>query len=121
MLTKQLHAPASLIRENNPIVGYFMTFSVSRLYSIDDNMINECGAAGGMRIGRGSRSTRGNPSPVTLCLPQIPLDLSLYRNRAAVMAWPLPPGVPYVGSCVSSEVGLNAMANGMPVQGIEPR
>jgi hypothetical protein len=29
-----------------------------RLYSNDDVMINECGAVGGMRIGRGNRSKR---------------------------------------------------------------
>jgi hypothetical protein len=38
---------------------------------IDD----ECGAFGGMRIGRGNRSTRKKPAPVPLCPPQIPHDL----------------------------------------------
>jgi hypothetical protein len=37
---------------------------------IDD----ECGVVGGMRIGRGNRSTGGKPAPVPLCPPQIPHD-----------------------------------------------
>jgi hypothetical protein len=39
---------------------------------IDD----ECGAIGGMRIGRGNQSTRKKPAAVSLCLPQIPLNLT---------------------------------------------
>jgi hypothetical protein len=34
----------------------------------------ECGETGGMKIGRGNRSTRRKPSPVPLCPPQIPHD-----------------------------------------------
>jgi hypothetical protein len=34
-------------------------------------MLDECGAVGGMRIGRGNRSTRKKPAPVPLCPPQI--------------------------------------------------
>jgi hypothetical protein len=39
-------------------------------------MIDEgdCGAIGGMKIGRGNRSTRRKPAPVPLCPPQIPHD-----------------------------------------------
>jgi hypothetical protein len=48
---------------------------------IDD----ECGAVGGMRIGRGNRSTRRRPTPVPLCLPQIPHDLTWAPNRAAAV------------------------------------
>jgi hypothetical protein len=44
---------------------------------IDD----ECGAVGGMRIGRGNRNT----TPVPLCSPQIPHDLTSTRARAAAM------------------------------------
>jgi hypothetical protein len=40
---------------------------------IDDG--DECGAVGGMRIGRGNESTRRKPAPVPLCPPQIPHDL----------------------------------------------
>jgi hypothetical protein len=38
-------------------------------------MIDEgdCGAIGGMKIGRGNRSTRRKPAPAPLCPPQIPL------------------------------------------------
>jgi hypothetical protein len=48
---------------------------------IDD----ECGAIGGMRIGRGNRSTWGKPAPVSLCLPQIPYDPNRARTRAAAV------------------------------------
>jgi hypothetical protein len=32
------------------------------------------GEFGGMKIGRGNRSTRRKPAPAPLCPPQIPLD-----------------------------------------------
>jgi hypothetical protein len=38
---------------------------------IDDG---DCGANGGMEIGRGNRSTVRKPDPVPLCPPQIPYD-----------------------------------------------
>jgi hypothetical protein len=39
-------------------------------------MIDEgdCGEIGGMKIGRGNRSTRRKPAPAPLCPPQIPHD-----------------------------------------------
>jgi hypothetical protein len=46
---------------------------------------NECEAVGGMRIGRGNRSTRNKPAPMPLCPPQIPHDLTWARTRAAVV------------------------------------
>jgi hypothetical protein len=59
----------------------------------------DCGAIGGMKIGRGNRSTRRKPAPVPLCPPQIPYDQTRARTRAAAvgsqrqtawaMAWPL--------------------------------
>jgi hypothetical protein len=49
---------------------------------IDDD---ECGAVGGMRIGRGNRSTRRKPVPAPLCSPQIPHDLTRARTRAALV------------------------------------
>jgi hypothetical protein len=53
---------------------------------IDD----ECGAVGGMRIGRGNRSTPNKPAPVPFCPPRIPYELSRFRNRTAVMgSWRL--------------------------------
>jgi hypothetical protein len=64
---------------------------------IDDD---ECGAVGGMRIGRGNPSTRRKPDPVPLCPPQVPHDLAWAWPQAAMvgsrelttwaMAWPLP-------------------------------
>jgi hypothetical protein len=42
------------------------------------------GEFGGMTIGRGNRSTRRKPSPAPLCSPQIPLDQTRTRIRAAV-------------------------------------
>jgi hypothetical protein len=41
------------------------------------------GEFGGMKIGRGNRSTRRKPSPAPLCPPQIPLDQTRARNWAA--------------------------------------
>jgi hypothetical protein len=46
---------------------------------IDDD--DECGAVGGMRIGRENRSTRRKPNPVPLSPPQIPHDRTWATNR----------------------------------------
>jgi hypothetical protein len=43
---------------------------------------SENGEFGGMKIGRGNRSTRRKPTPAPICLPQIPLDQTLARTRA---------------------------------------
>jgi hypothetical protein len=48
----------------------------------------DCGATGGMKIGRGNRSTWRKPAPAPLCPPQIPLDQTRDRTRAAAL--PLP-------------------------------
>jgi hypothetical protein len=40
-------------------------------HMIDDD---ECGPIGGMKIGKGNRSTRRKPAPAPLCTPQIPHD-----------------------------------------------
>jgi hypothetical protein len=60
---------------------------------------DECGAVGGIRIGRGNRSTRRKRSPVPICPSQIPHDLTWARTWAATvgsrrlttwaMAWPI--------------------------------
>jgi hypothetical protein len=42
----------------------------------------DCGAVGGMKIGRGNRSTRRKLGPVPLCPPQIPHDLTRAWTRA---------------------------------------
>jgi hypothetical protein len=47
---------------------------------IDDG---DCGTIGGMKIGRGNRSTRRKPAP--LCPPQIPHDQTRARTRAAAV------------------------------------
>jgi hypothetical protein len=44
-------------------------------------MIDDFGAVGGMKIGRGHWSTRRKPAPVPLCPPQIPLDLGSNPGR----------------------------------------
>jgi hypothetical protein len=59
-----------------PLIGLLY-----QLRMIDD----ECGAVGGMRIGRENRSTRRKPAPVPLSPPQIPYDLTLDRTMA--IAW----------------------------------
>jgi hypothetical protein len=43
---------------------------------VQPQMIDEgdFGVIGGMKIGRGNRSTRRKPAPAPLCPPQIPLD-----------------------------------------------
>jgi hypothetical protein len=64
-------------------VCYLTTLSVSRLYSVDDGMIDEHGAAGGMRTGKGNWSTWRKSVPVPLHSPKILHDLTLDRTRAA--------------------------------------
>jgi hypothetical protein len=43
---------------------------------------DDCGAIGGMKIGRGNRSTRRKPASAPLCPPQIPHDQT--RGRTPV-------------------------------------
>jgi hypothetical protein len=59
----------------------------------------DCGAIGGMKIGKGNRSTWRKPAPVPLCPPQITLDQTQDWTRATAvesqrltawaMAWPI--------------------------------
>jgi hypothetical protein len=53
--------------------------------SYQPQMIDEgdCGATGGMKIGRGNRSTQRKPAPAPLCPPRIPHDQTRARTRAA--------------------------------------
>jgi hypothetical protein len=46
-------------------------------------IVDGYGAFDGMRIGRGNRSTRRKPTPVALCPPQIPHELTWGRTLAA--------------------------------------
>jgi hypothetical protein len=43
------------------------------------------GEIGGIKIGRGNRSTRRKPAPAPLCPPQIPLEQTRARTRAAAV------------------------------------
>jgi hypothetical protein len=45
----------------------------------------EDGEFGGMKIGKGNRSIRRKPTPAPICPPQIPLDQTRARNRAAAV------------------------------------
>jgi hypothetical protein len=47
----------------------------------------DCGVSefGGMKIGRGNRSTRRKPAPAPLCPSQVPLDQTRVRTRAAAV------------------------------------
>jgi hypothetical protein len=53
---------------------YVTTPSVSRIYRVDDWMIDEDVAVGGMSINSVNISTRRKPAPVALCPPQITPD-----------------------------------------------
>jgi hypothetical protein len=48
-------------------VDYLMKQSVLRLYSISKRIINDYGAVGGKRIGRGDWNNLGNPPPMLFC------------------------------------------------------
>jgi hypothetical protein len=50
-----------------------------------DRTINEYDTVGGMRIGRGDRSTRRKPATMALCPPEIPHDVTWDRTRVAVV------------------------------------
>jgi hypothetical protein len=45
----------------------------------------DVGEFGGMKIGKGNRSTRRKPASEPLCSPQIPLDKTRAGNRAAAV------------------------------------
>jgi hypothetical protein len=49
---------------------------------IDDG---DCGKIGGIKLGRGNRSTRRKPAPAPLYAPQIPHDQTRARTRAAAV------------------------------------
>jgi hypothetical protein len=59
-----------------------LTGLLYQLRMVDDD---ECGAVGGIWIGRGNRSTRIKPAPVPLCPPQIPHKLTWARTRVATI------------------------------------
>jgi hypothetical protein len=43
---------------------------------------DDCGAIGGIKIGRGNQSTRRKPAPAPLCPPQIP-----HNQTRSVTSW----------------------------------
>jgi hypothetical protein len=45
----------------------------------------DCGEIGGMKIGRGNRSTLRKPAPAPFCPPQIPHGQSQARTRATAV------------------------------------
>jgi hypothetical protein len=57
----------------------------------------DCGAIGGMKIGRGNRSTWRKPAPAPLCPPQIPHDQTPGSNTSR-------PGGKPTTNCLSYDV-----------------
>jgi hypothetical protein len=67
-------------------------WSPSRVHSARRHWMAYCtcpddGVFGGMKIGRGNRSTRRKPAPAPLCPPQIPVDQT--RARSQALTWPV--------------------------------
>jgi hypothetical protein len=50
--------------------------TVLTLHIVDDRKNNECEAADGVRMGRGSQGTQRKPASGLLCPPQVPCDLT---------------------------------------------
>jgi hypothetical protein len=67
------------IRKSTGHRGHFLT------YCACPGWLWENGEVGGMKIGRGNRSTRIKPAPTPLCPPQIPLDQTRDWTRAAAV------------------------------------
>jgi hypothetical protein len=65
---------------NTICVGVFFSLCVGGMIGEGD-----CGAISGMKIGKGNRSTLRKPAPGPLCPPQIPLDQTPDRTRAAAV------------------------------------
>jgi hypothetical protein len=62
-----------------------MTPFLLSLYSVENRVINEYGAVGGMRIGRGNRSTQKKPALIAICTPQTSHALTWNRIWAAAV------------------------------------
>jgi hypothetical protein len=75
---------------------------------------DDCRAIGGMKIGRGNRSTWRKPAPAPLCPPQIPHDQTRARTRAAAVesqrltAWAMARPKPMVPICQTSHSRRNS-------------
>jgi hypothetical protein len=65
-----------------PVTGIALPFANQRgrqyrdYIPSEDILMNECGAVGAMRTGRGNRSNRRKIAPAPLCSAHIPLDLT---------------------------------------------
>jgi hypothetical protein len=70
------------VRLTSPISTAATTGLLYQPNIIDDG---DCGAIGGMKIGRGKCSTRRKPAPMPLWPPQIPHDLTRAGTRAAAV------------------------------------
>jgi hypothetical protein len=78
----------SVVSPPPPWGGTYVTRYCGHFWPIvQPQMIDEgdCGVIGGMKIGRGNRSTRRKPAPAPFCPPQIPLDQTRARTRAAAV------------------------------------
>jgi hypothetical protein len=84
-----LHIPSEMNQDVHPDVlnSFIICTAATSGLLYQPQMIGEgdCGASGGMKIGRGNRSTRRKSAPVPLCPPQIPLDQTRDRTRAAAV------------------------------------
>jgi hypothetical protein len=86
--TKDVHSFLSLLFFYCLWGGTYVTRYCDHFWPIvQPQMIDEgyCGAIGGMKIGRGNRSTRRKPTPAPFCPPQIPLDQNRARTRPAAV------------------------------------
>jgi hypothetical protein len=85
------------------------------LYQLRMIDYDECVAVGGMRIGRGNRSTRRKAVPVPLCPPQIPHDLTWTGTRAATVgsrrltAWAMTRPYSWLGIAITSFVDIHPL------------
>jgi hypothetical protein len=70
---------------NFMFVCHLRMLSALRLYSVHDKMINEYGAVGEMRIGKGYWNMCRKPAPLPLCPPHIPHDLAYNLIWAAAV------------------------------------
>jgi hypothetical protein len=67
------------------LLSHLTTLLLTRLYSINDTMINEYGAVAVMETARSNGSAQRKPSPISFCPSQIPQDLTPDRIWAARM------------------------------------
>jgi hypothetical protein len=81
-LTQNLHGTTSQ-KTTFFIVTAVKTSDFACVQLVTGCLPNECGAAGTVRIGMGNRNTGRKPTPVSLCPPQIPRDLTWDETWAA--------------------------------------